>query len=246
MSLRKSLDYSSVAALNDADLTYTEFSAMLDNGAADDELVSFYKRTDNAIRKQLVIALNERQEKLLRKHYLNELNTAVTKLETEGHYSSGDARALYEEIKANKLSREETFHALHTSIDLLTTPVESEHMPHRAGKFFECMNEIRDKGKSNFRWGIGYAILAGLLIAGAVTVCVLSFGHITPHITPGMAVAVSVMESIQSINNGYKSYSIFKTASNQKAMANKMETLGNTLVPLQPPAPESPSSPRLT
>lgn len=245
MSLRNSFDSSTTAPVNDDVTGYTDLSALLAHVIADDELVSFYKRTNNKIRMQLVSALNDEQEERLRAYYLNELDIAVTKMETAHHHSSGDARALYEEIKANKLSRAETFHALHTSIDLLNTPAESPQLPARATKFFDCMNDIREKGKSNFRWGIGYAILAGLLIAGAVTVCVLTFGHITPHITPGMAIAVSIMESIQSISNGFKSYSMFKTASSQKEAANKMETLGNSLTAPEPTAPESPTSPRV-
>lgn len=212
---------------------------------ADDEMVSFYKRSNNKIRKQLVVALNDEQEERLRAYYLNELDIAVTKMETEHHHSCGDARALYEEIKANKLSRAETFDALHTSIDLLNTPAASPDLPTRAEKFFDCMNEIRDKGKSNFKWGIGYAILAGLLIAGAVTVCALSLCKITPHITPGMAVAVSIMETIQSIHYAHKSHSIFKIASGQKAAANKMEALGNHLIAPSSTAPENSTAPRL-
>lgn len=194
----------------------------------DEEMIALYKRSNSTRREELLCIMTEAQMTQLRQDYLNQLDAAIAQFEAQQHPASLPARAMADEIRAQRIAAYRTFDILHRTVDLAVTPSTDQAFLQKTTEFRKAMDNIKSDAKTHFLYGLAMAFGAAIALGGIIAMSVL--------VSPAVAIlswkdiiGPCIGTGIMGTLIGAVACSFFNQRKKEQAVTNKMEAFDKAM-----------------
>lgn len=190
----------------------------------EDDLVAVYKLDRTTLERKLrllsIMYMDENSINNLRDFYLAQMDDIIAQMEKNNHPAAAPARALADDIRAQKLSDAVCFEILHRSIDLARTAPDQPEFIQKSEQFANSMAALKKDMTVNFIVGSVKLFITALAVGAALALNFLIGGiAIGTFVGLGIGGAYTSLSSIPNFIQGAK----------DKAMLNKMSMFNQAM-----------------